>query len=93
MRTVAGGALVGVRWYEIRNPANATSVYQEGTIVDPAVDYWLGSVAMDKVGNMSVGFSASGKALAPSIYAAGRALGTLSGPMGGLQQHGDRSDG
>jgi hypothetical protein len=40
---------------------------------------------------MSVGFSASGKALAPSIYAAGRApgdaLGTLSGPLvlaGGL---------
>jgi hypothetical protein len=89
--TVAGGALGGVRWYEIRNPASAIKVYQEGTIVDPTVDYWLGSVAMDKVGNLSAGFSASGKELAPSIYAAGRApqdaLGTLSGPLvlaGGL---------
>jgi hypothetical protein len=83
--TVSGGALGGVRWYEIRHPASAHSVFQQGTIVDPTVDYWLGSVAMDKVGNLSVGFSASGKQLPPSIYVAGRGpqdpLGKLSGPL------------
>ncbi|HXM68989.1 MAG TPA: hypothetical protein VN911_19845 [Candidatus Acidoferrum sp.] len=89
--TISGGALGGVRWYEIRNPGNAPAVFQQGTIEDPNVDFWLGSVAMDKVGNLALGFSASGKQLPPSIYVAGRAasdtLGTLSGPLvlaGGL---------
>ncbi len=83
--TVAGGALAGVRWYEIRNPGGAPAVFQQGTIVDPDVDYWLGSVAMDKIGNLALGFSASGRQLPPSIYVAGRApgdtLGVLSGPL------------
>ena len=92
--TVAGGALGGVRWYEIRNPAGAPSIFQQGTIEDPDVDYWLGSVAMDKAGNLALGFSASGKQLAPSIYVAGRAAsdppGVLAGPLviaagGGVQ--------
>jgi hypothetical protein len=52
--TVAGGALAGVRWYEIRNPGGAPAVFQQGTIVDPDVDYWLGSVAMDKIGNLAL---------------------------------------
>jgi len=83
--TVAGGALAGDRWYEIRNPGSAPFVFQQGTIVDPNKNYWLGSVAMDKAGNLALGFSASGKQLPPSIYVAGRtpndALGTLSGPL------------
>jgi hypothetical protein len=89
--TVAGGALGGVRWYEIRNPGTVPTVFQQGTITDPNVDYWLGSVAMDKAGNLALGFSASGKQLAPSLYVAGRGprdpQGTLSGPLvlaGGL---------
>jgi len=89
--TISGGALGGVRWYEIRNPGSAPTVFQQGTIEDPNVDFWLGSVAMDKVGNLALGFSASGKQLPPSIYVAGRGpsdtLGTLSGPLviaGGL---------
>ncbi len=83
--TVAGGVLGGDRWYEIRNPGGTPSVFQQGTIVDPYVDYWLGSVAMDKVGDLALGFSASGKRLAPSIYVAGRGAqdpaGILSGPL------------
>ncbi|MDQ1387216.1 MAG: hypothetical protein QOF56_670 [Acidobacteriaceae bacterium] len=81
--TVAGGALGGVRWYEIRNPGAAPTVLQQGTLVDPTVDYWLGSVAMDKVGNLALGFSASGKELPPSIYVAGRAPGDPSGLLSG----------
>ena len=84
--TIAGGVLAGVRWYEIRNPGGVfPTVFQQGTIVDPVVDYWLGSVAMDKIGNLALGFSASGRKLPPSIYVAGRApgdtLGVLSGPL------------
>jgi hypothetical protein len=82
--TVKGGALAGVRWYEIRNPFTPV-VYQQETIVDPNIDYWLGSIAMDKTGDIALGFSASSKSLFPSLYLAGRAstdpLSTMSGPL------------
>jgi hypothetical protein len=83
--TVKGGALAGVRWYEIRNPNGSASVYQQGTLVDPSTDFWLGSIAMDKTGNIALGFSASSQSLFPSLYAVGHAstdpLGTMSGPL------------
>jgi hypothetical protein len=83
--TVKGGALAGVRWYEIRHPNTSPSVYQQETLVDPNIDFWLGSIAMDKAGNISLGFSASSRSLFPSLYVAGHAstdpLGTMSGPM------------
>jgi hypothetical protein len=92
--TISGGALAGVRWYEIRNP-RAPFVFQQGTVVDPDVNFWMGSVAMDKAGNIALGFSASSQTLNPSVFVVGRtpadALGTMSGPLvlvagGGVQQ-------
>jgi hypothetical protein len=80
--TVAGGPLGAVRWYEIRNPA-APFVYQQATIFDPTVNYWLGSIAMDKAGNTALGFSASSQALYPSVYVAGRAPSDAPGAMFG----------
>lgn len=65
----------GVRWYEIRNPATQTSPYQQGTYAGPAPDgfsRWMGSAAMDRVGNLLVGFSISDFNLHPSIRVAGR---------------------
>lgn len=82
--TVKGGALAGVRWYEIRNPS-APAIYQQSTVIDPEVDYWLGSIAMDKTGNIALGFSASSHTVFPSVYAAGRApidpAGAIFGPL------------
>ncbi|GAC1513057.1 MAG: hypothetical protein NVS1B3_17260 [Candidatus Dormibacteraceae bacterium] len=92
--TVAGGPLAAVRWYEIRNPTTAPFVYQQGTVVDPVNNYWLGSIAMDKAGDIALGFSASSTSLFPSILAVGRQpgdpLGTMRGPLvlqpgGGVQ--------
>ncbi len=92
--TIKGGALAGVRWYEIRNP-RAPFLFQQGTVVDPDVNFWMGSIAMDKAGNVALGFSASGQKLKPSVFVVGRApsdaLGTMSGPLvlvagGGVQQ-------
>ena len=80
--TVKGGALAGVRWYELRNPA-APYVYQQSTVVDPDVNYWLGSIAMDKAGNIALGFSASGQRTYPSVYVAGRAPSDPAGAMFG----------
>jgi len=80
--TVKGGPLGAVRWYEIRNPS-APFVYQQSTIFDPFNNYWLGSIAMDEVGNMALGFSASSKNLFPSVYVTGRAPGDPAGEMFG----------
>ena len=92
--TISGGELAGVRWYEIRNPGSVPSVYQQGTVVDPDTDFWLGSIAMDKAGDIALGFSAMSHTLYSSVYVAGRtpaeALGTMRGPLvlatgGGVQ--------
>lgn len=77
-----GGAVAGVRWYEIRNPS-APYVYQQGTIYDNNTNYWLGSVAMDKVGNLAAGFSASSNALNPSVLMTGRSPSDPPGQMSG----------
>jgi hypothetical protein len=83
--TVAGGALGGVRWYEIRNPGSTPTVFQQGTVIDPSTDYWLGSVAMDRAGNIALGFNAMSKQLFSSVYVAGRRptdpLGQMFGPV------------
>jgi hypothetical protein len=83
--TVRGGPLAAVRWYEIRSPGANPFVFQQATLFDPDLNFWLGSVAMDQVGNLALGFSASSLNLFPSIYVGGRAPndppGTLSGPL------------
>jgi hypothetical protein len=88
-QTIEGGAAGGIRWYEIRNPNNSSSspfVFQQGTIIDPNINYWMGSIAMDGVGNIALGFSASSRGLFPSVAVAGRVpsdlpLGTLEAPI------------
>ena len=81
--TVQGGALGGVRWYEIRNPGGTPTVFQQGTIVDPDTDFWLGSIAMDRAGNIAVGFNAMSKNDFSSVYVAGRKASDPAGVMYG----------
>jgi hypothetical protein len=83
--TVKGGPLAAVRWYELRSPGSNPFVYQQGTLFDSQIDFWLGSIAMDHAGNIALGFSASSTSVFPSIYVGGRAPGdkpgTMSGPL------------
>lgn len=73
----------GVRWYEIRTPSGTPTVFQQGTFSPDSTSRWMGSIAMDKVGNIAVGYSASSGSVFPSIRFTGRvptdALGTLEG--------------
>jgi hypothetical protein len=77
----AGTAASGVRWYEIRNPNGTPTVYQQGTFSPDSTARWMGSIAMDKDGNMAVGYSASSSSIYPAIRYTGRlatdALGTM----------------
>ena len=85
---------VGVRWYEIRTPNGTPTVFQQGTFAPDANFRWMGSVAMDKVGNIAVGYSISSSSMNPSIRFTGRVptdpLNSLEGeqtimPGGGSQ--------
>ena len=74
--------VTSVRWYEIRNPNGTPTVYQQGTLsTADKIHRWMGSIAMDKFGNIALGYSASSGSVYPSIRYTGRlvtdALGTM----------------
>ena len=88
----------GVRWYEIRLTSGTPSVFQQGTYAPgDGASRWMGSIAMDKVGDVAVGYSTSSPTLNPSIRYTGRtptdALGTLQAEntilTGGGSQNGN----
>jgi hypothetical protein len=81
-QSVTAGTSVGVRWYEVRNPSTSPFIYQQGTYAPDATYRWMGSAAMDKTGNIAIGYSASSSALHPSIRYTGREAGD---PLGTLQ--------
>jgi hypothetical protein len=64
-------AQVDVRWYEIRSPLNPV-LYQAGTLASGGTSLWLGSIAMDRMGNIALGFSDSNSAIHPGIQFTGR---------------------
>jgi len=65
----------GVRWYEIRSPGSTPVVYQQSTFAPDTSYRWMGSVAMDKLGNLALGYSVSSSALHPAIRYTGRLAG------------------
>jgi len=75
--------IAGVRWYEIRRTGGAYSLYQQGTYAPTdGVHRWMGSAAMDKNGNIAVGYSVSnGTDVYPGIRYTGRMAGDSLGEM------------
>jgi hypothetical protein len=73
--------VAGVRWYEIRRTGGTYSIYQQGTYAPgDGVHRWMGSIAMDKTGNMALGYSVVN---ATTVYPGIRYTGRLSGdPLG-----------
>jgi hypothetical protein len=81
----AGGA-VGARWYEIRNPAGSPVIYQQGTYAPADGNYrWMGSIAMDKAGDIALGYSVSGAGMYPAIRYTGRVSDTSIDPLGTME--------
>jgi hypothetical protein len=75
--------VAGVRWYEIRHNKSGYSVYQQGTYApNDGVHRWMGSIAMDKLGNMGLGYSVvNGTTVFPGIRYTGRLSGDPLGQM------------
>ena len=72
-----------IRWYEIRNPNDAQPiVFQQGTYSPDATHRWMGSIAMDKVGNIALAYSISGNSVKPGVAFTARAPTDVAGLMG-----------
>ena len=74
-------AVSGVRWYEIRDPNTTPTLFQQGTVTSGSTSLWMGSIAMDKTGDIALGYSESSKILKPSIDYTGRIPGDPAGTM------------
>ncbi len=75
----AGTSASSVRWYEIRNPNGTPTIYQQSSYAPDSASRWMASVAMDKVGNMAVGYSISSSTIKPSLrYSTRTASDTLN---------------
>jgi hypothetical protein len=77
-------AASGVRWYEIRSPNTTPTVFQHGTLTSGSTSLWMGSIAMDKLGDMALGFSESGSSIHPKIAFTGRVPTDPAGTMEGI---------
>ena len=71
----------GVRWYEVRNPGPAPTLFQQGTFAPDTDNRWMGSIAMDKSGNIGVGYSVASDLTYPSIRVTGWQVGDLLGEL------------
>jgi hypothetical protein len=75
--------VTSVRWYELHTPNGAPSVFQQGTLgTSDGIHRWMGSIAMDKQGNLALGYSASSASVFPSIRYTGR---LSTDPLGTMQ--------
>jgi hypothetical protein len=80
-------ATQGVRWYELRvDSSRNLSVFQQGTFAPDTSSRWMGSLAMDKVGNIALGYSVSSASINPSIFYTGRVPTDPAGQMQAEQQ-------
>jgi len=77
-------AASGVRWYEIRSPNATPVVFQHGTLTSGSTSLWMGAIAMDKVGNIALGFSESSSAIHPSVAFTGRVPSDPAGTLEGI---------
>jgi len=79
-------AVSAERWYELRStpPGGKFKLYQAGTLRHKTNNFWMGSIGMDKMGNIALGFSADNKTnLPPSIKYTGR---VPTDPLGKMEK-------
>lgn len=73
----------GLRWYEFRRDNDFWELYQEGTYApDDGVNRWMGSIAMNGIGDIAIGYSVSNATdVKPSIRYTGRRVNDPLGEM------------
>jgi len=79
VNTTAGGG--GVRWYEFRLDRNRNAtLYQQGTYAPEGFFRWMASPAIDRFGNIGIGYSFGG----PPHFAGQRFAGRLASDPPGM---------
>jgi hypothetical protein len=80
-----GDNRAGIRWYELRQQSGQPwGIYQQGTFApNDAHSRWMGSIAMDEMENIALGYSISSSTMFPSVRYDTR---TPSDPAGTLPQ-------
>lgn len=85
VQTGTNGTQTGIRWYELQNTGSGFGLYQQGTYAPDSNYRWMSSIAMDKAGDIALGYSISSSAMSPSIRYTGRvpsdSLGQLEGEV------------
>src|SRR5580704_13832713 len=75
-------APAGARWYEIRNPNEFPTIFEQNAFTDRETSVWMASIAMDHAGDIGLGFSQSSSGIHPGISFTGR------GPSDALKHRG-----
>jgi hypothetical protein len=79
------GAAGGVRWYEFRlDPKGDPYLYQQGTYAPDDSYRWMASAAMDRTGNIGIGYSFGGT---PNFVGQRFAARMAADPLGQLSFH------
>lgn len=81
-----GTSQTGIRWYELRNSGTGFSLHQQGTYAPDSNYRWMGSIAMDEVGDIGLGYNVSSGSMHPSIRYTGR---LSSDPLGQMESEYD----
>ncbi len=76
-----GADHAGIRWWELRRTGSTWNLQQEGTYSPDTDHRWMGSIAMDKDGDIALGYSISSSATSPGIRYAGRLAGDPAGQL------------
>jgi hypothetical protein len=76
----------GIRWYELQDTGAGFGLYQQGTYAPDSSYRWMGSIAMDKVGDIALGYSVSSSTMSPTIRYTGR---VPSDPLGQMESEVD----
>jgi len=82
--TGPNGEVSGIRWWELRDPNGSPVIFQEGTYAPGLTDgihRWMGSIAMNSLGDIALGFSASNSTVFPSVFYTARHDGDPPGQM------------
>ena len=79
---VNGANRGGIRWYELRKMGSNWVLHQEGTYSPDAIHRWMGALAMDRKGNIALGYNVSdGSSTFPGIRYTGRRANDTPGVM------------
>lgn len=73
----------GIRWYELQlTPARGLRVAQQGTFAPDSTARWMASPAMDRFGDIGLGYSAGSATVFPGQRFTGRRAGDTRGVLG-----------